>query len=581
MPVHSILLLSLRELGWIDDSDHLAWEKSIEAAQACRHSAEFASQSTSPGCWLSWILSGNLSQVGGTSPAPFPKEKLTPHGRRQLQSLVQAGWRLVDRWPKATGGILETWLGRRFYLGRAEYLNSHQQYSAIVSSQLGRHFSRQPLWPQLLDWALRAVHRDHACLLLVPGTTLYNPSSHFAKAGGLRSLELSLPRQPHGDDRQIADWLVEHLKLALTPASRPETPESLSISPAWQSGPGVSDLSRFSIRDRFAIGLADRILTLAIRPGGNVAGLLKHRLRTGQFPIGSVFIALQNISHAPQQAHTLQQAHTPRQSQATPRTRGQSIPDLVPWLDQGAVGWVVLLREGDLLKNMAVCRPDSDCSTGTASARHCGAKPTILQMCAAASSLWRKEPVQWHNLTHCTRGSLGPLPHESPAAHLDRLWQAGSALPNTPLWTLIRILREQRLRGTTWLIRGNQPSVSLSAVPLKELLGRRHFQAHLGRWDWEPYGIMFHQGYLPQARPVLYAKPSEFLRLPEADRVYFQPQDSKYDWSQEREWRVVGDLDLRSMPAEAATVFVRSQLEAVQLARESRFPVIWTEGILP
>jgi len=504
------------------------------------------------------MLSGDLWDRRSLGKNPLYSEVLSTDARKALSSAVQAGWTLRSQWPRPTAPAVQRWLGQRFYFAHTHDLNASMRYGSIVCSQLGRHHQRLEQWPHLLDSALRSLHRDHSCLLSVPGITLHAPAAQFAQAAQLRSVELCLPAKSIDAARQPAHWLKELLLWVTNRREQSTGPHTIYVSPELPDSQQSTSLADFPFQDRASICLADHVLAVSVRPKGNIAGLLSQRLQEEEFPAGSLFLAVQRS-----------RSGDAKGSSATTQ-----------WLDQGAVGWVVLQRPEDQLTSFSRCQLANSPSTRRVGPSPTGSFQTLIQFCVPASRLWTNNSPSWPYLAHCTRGSTGRLPQESEAAYFDRLWQAGSVHPSHPLLTLVRILREQRLRGTTWLTRGNLPSISLSAVPLKQLLSRRHFQSHLGRWDWEPYGLLFHQMYLHQARQVIYGRHSEFRQLSEEDRVYFQPVDSKYDWSQEREWRVLGDLDLRSLPVEAVTVFVRSRLEAVQLARESRFPVVWTEGIL-
>lgn len=609
-----VIRLCLQEMGWSHTSavKNLTGEFSLQMERWFQdrelEPPESPPSSYGSRCWLTWMLgldafSGHdprvevlgLPKTSGseTVNSPFPSvgniglkspELLTSQGRQELTRLVQNGWTLLDRWPRSSADTVQSWLGRRLYLARRRYLNEGQHLDSIVSSQLGRHHQRMPNWPQLLNWAFRTLHRDHSLLLAVPNTTLYRPTIHFAKVGRISYLEICIANRPAGNAEEISHWLATQLRNVLNRTEETRLSEPLYISPAWSTDPPTIGGDSLPIRDRVAIGLADRVLVVSVRDQGNIAKLLERRLHDDRFSPGSVFVALENDASD----HVRKLKRSQRESGCKPSTK------LLSWLDQGAVGWIVLGQAIGGLRELTRCKwavspkpaagDDAgvvQCSTVPISshpeAGNCGT--AVWQLCAPAEHLWKGASADWPYLVHCTRGVSGPLPHENQSAYFDRLWLTGTELPSHPMVTLIRILREQRLRGTTWMIRGNQPSVSLSAVPLKELLLRRCFQSHLGRWDWEPYGLMVHRDFLTRARQVVYGRQSDFEQLPVGDQVYFQPVDSKYDWSLECEWRVLGDLDLSSLPAKAITIFVRSRLEAVQLAQESRFPVIWTEGI--
>jgi hypothetical protein len=183
-------------------------------------------------------------------------------------------------------------------------------------------------------------------------------------------------------------------------------------------------------------------------------------------------------------------------------------------------------------------------------------------------------------LTHCTRAARGPWPDESLDNHLDQLILGGRESDHSALATLTRIVRRQRLVASADTIRGAQPVVCFTAVPLAELPRQRIFRPHRGRWDFEPYGISVRRDWLQRhgARPVRYGDTSLWDRLPNGERPFFQCRyagtDHTIDWSAEREWRHVGDLDLSRLPGDAAWLVVPTREAARVLSRFSRWPIV-------
>jgi hypothetical protein len=536
-------------------------------------------------CWFSRVL-----EVDRRLP-----RILTAEGRKHLRSIVQLGVCLLDRWPFAEGDIGERWVGRRFYLSAAENFQASLRYCSICSSRIGRGGSGLPNWPHLLDWALRMIRRDRLSVLAIPGTALYRLTMDFCSVANVPAVEIVLPperRSPRSgrpeskrlDQRPgAAEWLIDRLR-SLAQGDQPHQWKSrIEVSPEWSPARNESALNdgtdlgdsqtvaRTPIQDRLAIFLPERVWVFSVRPRGNIAQLLEQRLSDPGFSEGRVFVAF---------------PATGNESRHCPQAY------LSHLMDRGAVGWLVshpsvpeepefqhCLRSGWALVSADDClsRDPARSSRPEMPGGSCPASSTY-QMCAPVDRMWSQTQDAWSFLTHCTRGNQGRLPHESEGGYLRRLWLRGAVPAISPLMTLVRILDDGRLRGTTWLTHGIQPSVSLTEVPLQDLLHRRKFRSHLGRWDWEPYGLLFRREDLPSARRVTYAPRSELERISSADREYFHPMDSKVDWSQEREWRVMGDLDLCSLPMGSVTVFVRSRSEALQLARFSPFPVIWTQS---
>ena len=90
------------------------------------------------------------------------------------------------------------------------------------------------------------------------------------------------------------------------------------------------------------------------------------------------------------------------------------------------------------------------------------------------------------------------------------------------------------------------------------------------------------------ARPVLYGDESMWQNMNESDRPFFQPAhssgstsddtDSGIDWTVEREWRHIGDLDLSRLSHEDALVFVPNFAAARRLSAVSPWPItLWPD----
>ena len=499
--------------------------------------------SDSGGCWLAAILSA----------AEGRPELLTPLGERSLRRLVTCGVSLRASWPRSWADRLAGWLGQRLYLSAAGNFLPSVKFTSIVSSAIGRHAQRLRDWPQLIDLALQSVAHRRQHLLLTAGSTLHDASLEFARRAGVARLEVecSTVATPSG-------WLAEALAAALSDSGVADLHSRLLVSPDIAERAG----RQLPLQDRLATALADNIYALSIRKRGTIEQLLNRRLRDAAFPSGSVFVAL------------------PERSSAAGEHRFATDD----WLARGGVGWYV---PADMLPVPSELVGCGQRSRGQNAARHMRATHMWF---VNAASVWQRLPEDesWSHLVHCTRGSAGPLPDESQLHFQHRAWLEGCCPEPLPLLTLNRICCEQRLRASSRITRTEQPCVSFSAVPLPELLRRRVFRPHLGRWDWEPYGILVRRQALQElgAQPVLYRPASEYHLLPESSRPYFQPHDglsqpAGQDWSQEREWRLLGDLDLRRLGSESVALFVRTQTEARQLSRFSAWPVFWVDECLP
>ncbi len=196
----------------------------------------------------------------------------------------------------------------------------------------------------------------------------------------------------------------------------------------------------------------------------------------------------------------------------------------------------------------------------------------------------------WVYLSHTTRACPGSWPEQQPDEYLDCLLQSRGDADHSPVGTLERILRQRRLVASARTARGGSRVVSFTASPLSRLPELRRFRPHRGRWDFEPFGLCIRQTWLMQrgARPVRYGDEPAWQNLSESDRPFFQPAHSGtspsegtgsvIDWTVEREWRHVGDLDLSQLAREDALVFVPNFSAARRLSAVSPWPItLWPD----
>lgn len=469
-------------------------------------------------------------------------------GQRQfVASLIESGWTLRSQWPRSWAAEVRGLLGQRLYLLQERHSSETARLASIVSSQLGRHLRNLPSWPTWLDSALQHLRRQAQTLLVAPKTTLACTVSEFAETAKLPVVTLDLPRKSESPSQWIRRWF-QLLREGNDYAS------DIFISPEI-AGPICSE---GPLQDVAAIVLSDIVYALSIRRGGSIERLLRWRLAASDFPEASIFIRLGSTDQ-----------------------RSQEV-EHAAWLDDGAVGWWTSHESQDEpLRTLSRCMSQGE--------------PSVYQLTSRIPGVWvgptgesRREPqTGWDWLTHCTRGTVGPLPEEDHSHYLDRVWASGHIGVDHPIISLDRICRQRRLLGTSQITRTSNRCVCFSSVPLPELLAARNFKAHLGRWDWEPYGLLIRRDSLEAlgGREVLYGTETDYQSLPEEERLFFQPAQSEsghkldpYDWTQEREWRLPGDLDLSRLPFDAIRIFVQTRTEALHFARRYPWPVWWVNS---
>lgn len=521
------LIAALHKIGWLRNAGRSDEVPSLAEAA----------------CLLRWILESN--QRGCSFSLEGNRYRLSRGGLRRIERLVANGTQLTRLLRPWQDGI-DTWIGSRLYLSHASYLNGSVRYTSIVSSRMGSGQRHVPDWPRQVDSVLASCQQLKHQILLVRGTATHELVRTAVVAASVPWVEVGRPLDKKTEAGSVVDWLVEQLddsqvssRLSRQIAMSPTLPGA-SAAPLAEA----STLANLPLQDRIAVGLPDRVIGLSARPNGTINSLLRMRATDLQFPDATTYIAM-------------------RSRGKQPRSRDGSRE----LLSSGVVGWVI--RE----------QPNSNRDAGLLP---CGQEVVPIQLsCPIAGCLNVIDETDWHFLTHCTRGSSGPRPLESADEYRRRTWIEGVKTPH-PLLTLAEILRARVIRCNDALFRDAKPVVSFSAVPLRKLLNQRKFQPQLGRWDWEPYGLMIRARALHSlgAKPVIYGDNETFKSLSSQQRSYFQPKKRKSksaDWESEQEWRVPGDVRLGDLLREDVLVFVASKSQARSLSRVSRWPVVWTQ----
>jgi hypothetical protein len=307
---------------------------------------------------------------------------------------------------------------------------------------------------------------------------------------------------------------------------------------------------RAALADAAVVLLSHRLFALYARPQGKIATWIARRLQATEFDPGSTLVA----------------AHP----------SGLASPKAIAWERQinaaGAVLWYPNGIQADPTFAKSVRVGNAACQAWSCAHR---IAPSTMQIRFHESLSTPADAF----LVHCTRGRNGPWPDQSWEEYLDEVLRGGAGCSWHPMDTLLRILRMQRLIATRYLRRGPVETVCLSEERLSTLIGNRRFQPHLGRWDWEPYGIALRRSWLQSlgARPVRYVPHADVAACGSEELSFVQPSgpiDGARDWSFEKEWRIAGDLRLHEVGPNDAWVFVPSEAEARAIAHESRWPVV-------
>ncbi|NOX57024.1 MAG: hypothetical protein GXP27_21815 [Planctomycetes bacterium] len=478
------------------------------------------------------------------------RERLTVAERRQAKRVVS--WIDAQRRHSArltfglVGGrtaMVRAWLGPRLAFWPQGVPTGRRV--GLISSRLGRALDEKPEWFRAVRAACGRLQAERDVLVTAVGTTTCPVLERCAVHFGLRLLRVRIAER--GD---VSQWVRQLLRTKFQPPRR-DVYELLLSPPLFPHAsekrlPGDTDST--PPRDRAVVAMSDELMAIHLRRGGNLERLLRARLADPSQREISVLLAVG--------------------------------PNLVP--DEvveelegaGAVRWEPPEQMGhDPRKTASLSTSVSPSVPVAATAATARSKASLVPIPPAAD---------WDFLTHCTRRHDGPWPDQTEEEYWDELLFGLPSADRSALAVLMRIVQQRRLCGSAAAIRGGYRVVSFTAVPLRQVSRLRTFRAHRGRWDFEPYGLCIRCEWLQQqgARPVIYGDDESWERLSEAERPFFQQRLSTsaasgrtIDWSVEREWRVLGDLDLGSLGPEEAFLFVATESEAHQLAAVSPWPI--------
>jgi len=389
--------------------------------------------------------------------------------------------------------------------------------TAIVSSRLGRQVDRLDPIFRVFRAAISQLDPQRQCLLSAEGTTMSSYVLRASELFGVPLLKVETPR-PNLSLDQWAKSCLEQLD---------STNENELLKQCFVSNPLCEQSSELPLQDQVEVFASDQLLVLRARKHGNLHTLLKSRLACEDST--RVFVAIGDDRLVPQDLRT-------------------------ELMDQGAVGW---FPRGSDTNEFQAQEGTSESTT-----------PILYGL-----------ENQDRYLIHCTRRAKGAWPDQAEHEFLDELILGAPSRDRSCFAALSRIVQMQRLLATHESIRDSTPVVSFTGAQLDELSEMRTFRSHRGRWDFEPYGIAIDRHALIHAgaREVIYGDDPTWDAMAAEERPLFQrvgQAPGAIDWSVEKEWRVIGDVDLLQIEPDKAVVFVPSQDEAEQLARISRWPIV-------
>jgi hypothetical protein len=430
---------------------------------------------------------------------------------------------------------------------------------AVVSSRLGRRPDLRPAWLAALRQATANLDPRRDLLLTAAKMATHRFVERAAHCFQLRQVCLTVPSR----GQTLVAWLRK-IAFAMQPAARPDDYPVLISPPAVGSqsrSPSIPWSENLPFRDQVIVAAGWRIYVLFVRPGGHLHQLIRWRLTHAGAGRLQIFLA---------EGPGLTCSGVARELLAL-----------------GAVPWTpdVPERSGGAGRGDAETAPppvvDAAPANGAASVGQ--GVPALPAKASPVRVLARVPDEKWDYLTHWTRSPRGPWPDETEADYLDRLLLQAVPPDGSAFAALQRIVEQETIWATNGTIRGGARVVCFTELPLHELAGRRVYRRHRSRWDFERYGICIRRSWLETraARPVLYGDADDWFHLSPPDRPFFQirttratPGGRRIDWTEEREWRHPGHVDLRSLGIDDALLFVPSRDEACTLGKIARWNIV-------
>ncbi len=389
----------------------------------------------------------------------------------------------------------------------------------ITSSRLGHDPRLQKRVCQFLTRSLSQCRQRGGTLLVAAGSAIEPWARRASELYSVPIEILSVDSDSRDSGAQDSGAQDSGSQCQATAASEPVGPGRHAVQ-----RPVVvrSDCGRKLSRDAVLIALADRVDAVYVRRGGAIEQCLNVRLRD------------------------LKDASTRVAVSMTGKCAAERL------IANGAIGWI---GKDEISSDLEL-------------------PPTGPSTIRSSDDAWTRTDGSW--LVHCTRGCHGAWPSETWRQYRDSMLLGGRpSAQRGPLDALLRIIGSGRLCVGSGATRHTHPVVCFSAVPLRELLGRRCFRPHLGRWDYEPYGIAIRIEAAVKLgiQPVVYGCSSDRNSLPRAQRYRFHPLGNTYDWTSEREWRSPSTIDLLKLDWRDVRVFVRCSSDAANLPSYCRWPV--------
>ncbi|SYZ74832.1 hypothetical protein TRIP_C90460 [Candidatus Zixiibacteriota bacterium] len=179
-------------------------------------------------------------------------------------------------------------------------------------------------------------------------------------------------------------------------------------------------------------------------------------------------------------------------------------------------------------------------------------------------------------LIHWTKSSNGPWPGETSFQFYQAIAGCEDHYARSALDTLIRIVLERKLRASSRHYRTEYPAVPFSSLKPSAAAALMRWRARYQEMTFEPYGIAIRADFAEKLsiKRVFYGHRDMYQYLDTEDRPYFQNMGIRGDWTPEKEYRHIGDLDLSKLRSDDSILIVNHAEERDRFRDISDLPVV-------
>lgn len=403
----------------------------------------------------------------------------------------------------------------------------------VASSRLGKKLDQKGDWFDALRTLAVQMIEANKFLITAEKTTTDPFINRISELFNIPLVDFK--RFP---DQVNATWCDSQIQHKPSDGTRPLKYEAwykpLDQSKTAKSEPGLKKAAGPPDANDLLLGIAQEAMLFSVRKSGNIFKAANDRLKF-------------NRSQSSQTSTKLLMNRS-----LTPKSVEERL------LQSGATAWWLYHNDFDP-------KPESKQVSV-----HSGSPPTLLNIDEIKTDQY---------LIHWTRRRVGPWPEQTQSEFLDDLIFQSSRREHSQLSSLCRILATRKVLGSNEIIRDRRPVVCFSSIPVEQLRQKRIFRPHLSRWDFELFGIAIDKELLKNlgAKPVIYGDESTWAGLAEHDRPWFQVDKTasgSIDWKSEREWRLLGDVNLEKVSHDQAFVFVPSESDAITIAKLTHWPTL-------